>query len=76
MARQSTADNLADLVRLFGGEVSGGETTAQLIDQLERVAPQGGGTPSQEAMAQAVEQYLETHTGGLTDEEINELFNG
>jgi len=54
MSRQSTADNLADLVRTYGGQVSGNETTAQLLDRLETLAPQGGGmTP------QAIEEDMD-----------------
>lgn len=73
MGRQTTADNLADLVRIYGGTPSGDETTAKLLDMLEGLAPQGG-TPSQEAIVAALEGWIQTHTGELTDDDIDEIF--
>ncbi len=48
MAQQSNADNLRDLIRNLGGEPRG-RNIAELLDQLETIAPEhsgGGGTGS------------------------------
>lgn len=73
MSRQSTADNLADLVRTYGGQVSGDETTAQLLDMLEGLAPTGG-TPTQQAVAAAVDEYLERNVAEITESDLDDIF--
>lgn len=40
--RQTSAENLKDLIRNLG-EVPKGKTVADLLDQLETLAPGGGG---------------------------------
>lgn len=66
MVKQSTADNLADLVEAMGGTTRGGETTAQLIDMLETLAPGGSATD--------IEGWLAAHTGHVSDGELDGIF--
>lgn len=73
MSKQSTAGNLADLVRILGGEVRGGETKAQLLDKLETLAPQAGSL-TQEKLSPVLEDYLSEHVGGLSDDDMAEVF--
>lgn len=72
MSWQTTADNLADLVREMGGDPRG--TTSQLVDQLEHLV--GVVPPGQ--IEQGIEDYLEDpdHTGALSDDELDEVFDG
>lgn len=42
MSTQTNADNLRDLIRNLGGNPRG-RTIAELLDQLETLAPEGGG---------------------------------
>lgn len=42
MAQQTNAGNLRDLIRNLGGNPRG-RTIAELLDQLETLAPEGGG---------------------------------
>ena len=69
----TTANGLADLVNLFGGNATGKETKAALVEQLKDVAPQGG-TPSEQAMADAIESYLAANAGELDATDFDEIF--
>ena len=72
MARLSTKDQLKTLVTKLGGEPEG-ETISELVDQVEDLAGQGGEvTPAQ--VAAAVEEYLSTHEGRLTDDDLDDIF--
>ena len=75
MARQSTADNLRDMIVNLGGTPTG-RTVAELLDQLETMLNASGA--SEEQIAEAVAAYLESHiedfTGGLTSEDMDEIF--
>lgn len=73
MTRQSTREALSDLVRKTGHEPKG-RTTASLIDEFEDHYGGGGGSVDPESLRSAIESYLEHNTGGLTDEEISEIF--
>ena len=57
--RQTSAENLKDLIRNLGEEPKG-KTVADLLDQIETIAPGGGGTIVTE--------------GDLDDADFDEIF--
>lgn len=63
MGRQSTSENLKDVLKILGA-VPKGWTKAELIDQLETVLKAGGGGSSED-----------TTTGGLSDDDIQEILD-
>lgn len=84
---RTTVSELKDLIRKLGGTPKG-NTKAQLQDELEAIVSGGGGggSVSPEDVRAAVEAALDEklptaiaaaiETGGLTDEEVNDLFGG
>ena len=84
---RTTVSELRDLIRKLGGTPKG-NTKAQLQDELEAIvsAGGGGGSVSPAELRAAVEEALDEklpaaiadaiETGGLTDEEVDDLFEG
>jgi len=84
---RTTVSELRDLIRKLGGSPKG-NTKAQLQDELEAIVSSGGGSGSvspaelraaveaalDEKLPAAIAEAIET--GGLTDEEVNDLFEG
>lgn len=62
---------MRDLVKKTG-HVPKGKTTAALLDEFEDNYTQGSADPA--AIAQAVEDYIEANHGGLSDEDMAEIF--
>jgi len=63
MSIQTNADNLRDLIRNLGGEPRG-RTIAELLDQIETLAPEGGGGGGGGAASDAA----------LSDEDMDYVF--
>jgi hypothetical protein len=57
--RQTSAENLRDLIRNLGEEPKG-KTVADLLDQIEKIAPGGGGTTVTE--------------GNISEGDLDEIF--
>ena len=71
--RQTTAQNLADLVRNLGGEPDG--TIAGLVQQLEDLARDGAIAP--EMVDERIESFVEdpANWAQLSEEDLDDIFN-
>jgi len=92
MTRQTNADNIGDAIRNLGGTPRKGRpTTADLLDQLEALLAQGGSDAAEiraavTALLQssdgkaivepAVEAYMESNRGELSDADLDDIFGG
>lgn len=92
MTRQTNADNIGDAIRNLGGTPRKGRpTTADLLDQLEILLAQGGSDAAEiraavTALLQssdgkaivepAIEAYMESNRGELSDSELDDIFGG
>ena len=50
-----------------------GTTVAALLDELQKAGGSGEGVTPQQVAA-AVEAYMESHKGGLTDADMDDIF--
>ena len=92
MTRQTNADNIGDAIRNLGGTPRKGRpTTADLLDQLEVMLAQGGSDAAEiraavTALLQssdgkaivepAIEAYMESNRGELSDSDLDDIFGG
>lgn len=85
MTRQTNADNIRDaIVNLGGTPKSGRPTTADLLDQFEKLVAGGGSADVAAAVNRALDARLPSavdaaiaervEEGGLTDEDIDDVF--
>lgn len=88
--RQTTFDNLSDLIRNLGAEPVKG-TNADLLDQLEVLLAQGGSdaaairaavtallqsSDGKAIVEPAIEAYMESNRGELSDSDLDDIFGG
>ncbi len=72
MARQTNADNIRDAISNLGGTPkSGRPTTADLLDQLEKLLSAGGASPAE--VRQIVSELLPEALDGALDEKVRPI---